>query len=89
MNLKYLASCTNCNEQNVGYAVYFKNIPEYTKVILALKISTFIIFGACHFTNKCPNPQNLDVFLNTQAIEQVSVKEQSKLDDTLRSSKNN
>ena len=89
MNLKYLTSSTNCNEQNVDSAVYFKNVPEYTKVILAPKISTFALFGAHHFTIKCPNQQNLDVFLNIQPIEQVSVKEESKLDDTLRNRKRN
>ena len=89
MNLKYLTSSTNCNEQNVDSAVYFKNVAEYTKVILAPKISTFALFSAHHFTIKCPNQQNLDVFLNIQPIEQVSVKEESKLDDTLRNRKRN
>ena len=40
---------------------------------------------ACHFTNKCRDPQNLHAFLKKflkQPIEQVSVKEESNLDDT-------
>ena len=34
-------------------------------------------------SNKCPNPQNPHAFLKIQPIQQVRVKEESKLDDTL------
>ena len=38
---------------------------------------------SCHFTNKCQDPQNLHAFVKIQPIEQVSVKEESKFDNTL------
>ena len=41
-------------------------------------------FGvAHHFTNECQDPQNPHVILKMQLIKQVSVKEESKLDDTI------
>ena len=79
MNVTYLISCTNCNEQYIGSAVAFKKRFRIRKSdINTIKDRRGI---ARHFTNKYRDPQNPHAFLKIQPIEQVSVKEESKLDD--------
>ena len=77
----YLISCTNCNEQYVGSAVDFKKLFSVHKSDINTKKDLCGVTR--HFTNKCRNPQNPHAFLKIQPNEQVSVKEESKLDDTL------
>ena len=45
MNVIYLISCTNCNEQYVGSAIDFKNFSEYIKLIFTGEI----LNGKLHF----------------------------------------
>ena len=54
-----------------------KNVSEYTKVISTPKKDKSGV--ARHFTNKYWDPKNPHAL---QSIEQVSVKEESELDDT-------
>ena len=54
--------------------------------ILIVVLKTYfrkILSVARHFTIKCRDPPNPDAFLKIQPIEKVSVKEETKLDDTL------
>ena len=81
MNVIYLISCTNCNEQYVGSAIDFKKRFRIHKSDINTKKDRCGV--ARHFTNKCRDPQNPHAFLKIQPIEQVRVKEESKLDDTL------
>ena len=81
MNVIYLISCTNCKEQYVGSAIDFKKRFRIHKSDINTKKDR--CGAARHFTNKCCDPQNPHAFLKIQSIEQVSVKEESKLDDTL------
>ena len=37
VNVIYLISCPNCNGQYIGSAIDFKNVSQYTKVILTSK----------------------------------------------------
>ena len=77
----YLISCTNCKEQYVGSVIDFKKRFRIQKSDINSKKDRCGV--ARHFTNKCWYPQNPHAFLKIQPIEQVSVKEESKLDDTL------
>ena len=77
----YLISCTNCKEQYVGSVIDFKKRFRIQKSDINSKKDRCGV--ARHFTNKCWDPQNPHAFLKIQPIEQVSVKEESKLDDTL------
>ena len=81
MNVIYLISCTNCNEQYVGSAIDFKKGFRIHKSDVNTKKDRCGV--AHHFTNKCLDPQNSHTFLKIQPIEQVSVKEESKLNDNL------
>ena len=54
MNVIYLISCTNCNEQNIRSAANFK---KHFKIH---KIERCEV--ARHFTNKCWDPQNPHAF---------------------------
>ena len=82
MNVIYLISCTNCKEQYVGSAIDFKKrFRIYKSDINTTKDRCGVV--ARHFTNKCQDPQNPQAFLKIQPIEQVRVKEENKLDDTL------
>ena len=82
MNVIYLISCTNCKEQYVGSAIDFKKRFRIHKSDINTKKDRRGVF-ARHFTNKCQDPQNPQAFLKIQPIEQISVKEENKLDDTL------
>ena len=80
VNVIYLTSCTNCKEQYVGSAVDFKKLFRMHKSYINTKKDRC---GVAHrFTNKCWDPQNSYAFIRIKPIEQVSVKEESKLDDT-------
>ena len=81
MNVIYLISCTNCKEQYVGSAIDFKKCFRIHKSDINTKKERCGV--ARHFTNKCWDPQNPHAFLKIQPIEQVSVKEESKLDALL------
>ena len=81
MNVIYLISCTNSNEDYVGSAIDLKKPFRIQKSDINNKNNRCGV--ARHFTNKCWEPQNPHSFLKIQPIEQVSVKEQGKLDDTL------
>ena len=67
MNVIYLISCTNCNEQHVGSAVDFKRRFRIHKSDINSKTDRCEV--ACHYTNKCWDPQNPHAFLKIQAIE--------------------
>ena len=81
MNVIYLISCTNYNEQYVGSAIDFKKRFKIRKSDINTKKDRCGV--ARHFTNKCRDPQNHHACLIIQPIEQLSVKEESKLDETL------
>ena len=81
MNVIYLISCTNCKEQCAGSAIDFEKRFRINKSDINTKKERCGV--ARHFTNKCRNPQNPNAFLKIQPIEQVRVKEDSKLNDTL------
>ena len=82
MNVIYLISCTNCKEQYVGSAIDSKKRFRIHKSDINTKKDRCGV--ARHFSNKCRDPQNPHAFLKIQPIEQVSVKEENKLDDILR-----
>ena len=81
MNAIYLISCTNCKEQYIASAIDFEKRFRIHKSDINTKKDRCGV--ARHFTNKFRDPQNPHAFLKIQPIEQVSVKEESKLDDTL------
>ena len=81
MNVIYLISCTNCNEQYVGSAIDFKKRFRIHKSDINTKKDRCGV--ARHFNNKCRHPQNPTAFLKIQPIEQINVEEESKLDETL------
>ena len=81
MNVIYLISCTNCNEQYVGSAIDFKKRSSIHKSDINTKKDRCGV--ARHFTNKYRDLQNPHAFLKIQPIEQVTVKEERDLDDTL------
>ena len=63
-----------------------KIVSEYTKVILTPKKKRCGV--ARPFNNKCRDSQYPHAFLKIQPIQQFSVMEESKLDDTFGSEKN-
>ena len=63
-----------------------KIVSEYTKVILTPKKKRCGV--ARPFNNKCRDSQYPHAFLKIQPIQQVSVMEESKLDDTFSTEKN-
>ena len=81
MNVIYLISCTNCNEQYVGSAIYFKKRFRIHKSDINTKKDRCGV--ARHFNNKCRHPQHPNVFLKIQPIEQICVEDENKLDETL------
>ena len=81
MNVIYLISCTNCNEQYVGSAIDFKKRFRIHKSDINTKKDRCGV--ARHFNNKCRHPQNPSAFLKIQPIEQICVEDRSKLDETL------
>ena len=81
MNVINLISCTHCNEQYVGSAVDFKKRFRIHESDINTKKDRCGV--ALHFTNKCQDPQNSHAFLKIKPIEQVSVKKERKLDNTL------
>ena len=81
INAIYLISCANCNEQYVGSALDFKKRFKIRKSDINTKKDRCGV--PRHFTNKCQDPQNHHACLIIQPTEQLSVKEVSKLDDTL------
>ena len=81
MNVIYLISCTNCNEQYVGSAIDFKKRFRIHKSDINTKKDRCGI--ARHFNDKCRHPQNPSAFLKIQPIEQICVEDESKLDETL------
>ena len=78
MNVIYSISCTNCNKQYEGSAKDFKKRFRIYKSDINTKKDRCGL--ARHFNNKFRDPQNRHAFLKIQPIEQVSVKEESKLD---------
>ena len=60
MNVIYLISCTNCNEQYVGSAVDFKKRFRIHKSDINTKNDRCGV--ACHFTNKWWYTQNPHAF---------------------------
>ena len=81
MNVIYLISYTNCNEQYVGSDIDSKKRFRIHKKDITTKKDR--CGAARYFTNKCRDPQNPHAFLKIQPTEQVSVKEERKLVDTL------
>ena len=81
MNVIYLISCTNCDEQYVSSAANLKKRFRIHKSDISTRKDRCRV--ARHFNNKYRGPQNPHAFLKIQPMEQVSVKEESKLDDTL------
>ena len=60
MNVTHLISCTNCNEQYVGSAIYLKERFRIHKSDINTEKNTCGITR--HFTNKCRNQQNPHIF---------------------------
>ena len=81
MNIIYLISCTNCNEQYVGSAIDLKKRFRIYKSDINTKKDRCRV--ARHFNNKCRDPQNPSAFLKIQPIEQICVEDESKLDEAL------
>ena len=80
LNFLYLIGCTNCNEQYVYSALDFeKDFKIHKRNIKTKKGRCWV---APHFINKHRDTQNAHNFLKIQRIEQVSLKEDNKLDDT-------
>ena len=67
MNVIYLIRCTNCNKQYVGSAIDFKKHLRIHKSDIITKKDRCGV--ACHFTNKCQDPQNPHAFLKIQPTE--------------------
>ena len=63
MNVIYLISCTNCNEQYAGSAIDFKKRFRIHRSDINTKKDRCGV--ARHFNNKCREPQNLVFFKNT------------------------
>ena len=81
VNAICLISCTNCNEQYVDSAIDFKKRFKIYKS--DTNTNKDRCGAACHFTNKCQDPLDPHAFLKIQPIEQVCIKKESKLNDTL------
>ena len=82
INVIYLISCTNCNEQYEGSAIDFKKRFRIDKSNINTKKDRCGV--ARHFNNKCRHPQNPSAFLKIQPIQQICVEDERKLDETLR-----
>ena len=66
MNVIYLISCNNCNDQCVGSAIDFKK--HFTIHKSDIHTTKNRCGVARHFTNKCRDPQSQHAFLKIQPI---------------------